>query len=65
MLRLRMFLIAAGYEDADDCDAMIASLMIILRIIAFPADRADHTGYDAGVTTTVPTIPSFSWCLQK
>ena len=22
MLRLRMFLIAAGYEDADDCDAL-------------------------------------------
>lgn len=36
MLRLRMFLIAAGYEDADDCDALRADPVFKLALGRLP-----------------------------
>jgi hypothetical protein len=40
MLRLRMFLIAAGYEDADDCDALRADPMFKLALGRLPESGA-------------------------
>ena len=34
MLRLRMFLIAAGYEDADDCDSLRADPVFKMAVSA-------------------------------
>ena len=36
MLRLRMFLIAAGYEDADDCDSLRADPVFKLAVGRLP-----------------------------
>jgi hypothetical protein len=36
MLRLRMFLIAAGYEDADDCDALRTDPVFKLAVGRLP-----------------------------
>jgi hypothetical protein len=36
MLRLRMFLIAAGYEDADDCDSLRADPVFKMAIGRLP-----------------------------
>jgi hypothetical protein len=36
MLRLRMFLIAAGYEDADDCDALCTDPVFKLAVGRLP-----------------------------
>src|SRR5467141_59971 len=36
MLRLRMFLIAAGYEDADDCDTLRRDPMFKLAVVRLP-----------------------------
>ena len=40
MLRLRMFLIAAGYEDADDCDSLRADPMFKLAVGRLPETGA-------------------------
>src|SRR5690606_15410445 len=37
MLRLRMLLIAAGYEDADDCDSLRADPMFKMAVGRLPA----------------------------
>ena len=37
MLRFRMFAIACGYEDADDCDALIESLTERLPGLVVPS----------------------------
>ena len=36
MLRLRMFLIAAGYEDADDCDSLRADPVFKMAVGRLP-----------------------------
>ena len=40
MLRLRMFLIAAGYEDADDCDALRADPVFKMAVGRLPETGA-------------------------
>src|SRR4029434_402230 len=40
MLRLRMFLIAAGYEDADDCDALRDDPAVKLAVGRLPETGA-------------------------
>ena len=40
MLRLRMFLIAAGYEDADDCDALRSDPVFKLAVGRLPETGA-------------------------
>ena len=40
MLRLRMFLIASGYEDADDCDSLRADPMFKLAVGRLPKTGA-------------------------
>jgi hypothetical protein len=48
MLRLRMFLIAAGYEDADDCDSLRTDPIFKLAVGRLLGERgcavlpADH-----------------------
>jgi hypothetical protein len=39
MLRLRMFLIAAGYEDADDCDTLRADPVFKMAVGRLPRVR--------------------------
>jgi len=41
MLRLRMFPIAAGYEDADDCDSLRADLTFKMAVGRLPESGAD------------------------
>jgi hypothetical protein len=41
MLRLRMFLIAAGYEDADDCDALRSDPVFKLAVGRLPETAPD------------------------
>jgi hypothetical protein len=41
MLRLRMFLIAAGYEDADDCDALRGDPVFKLAVGRLPETAPD------------------------
>ena len=43
MLRFRMFAIARGYEDADDCDALRADPLFKLAIGRAPRDRGPVT----------------------
>src|SRR6266849_490361 len=49
MLRLRMFAIAAGYEDADDCDALRHDPMFKMAL---------STGIPAGLIATRVPSPS-------
>lgn len=39
MLRLRMFLIAAGYEDADDCDTLRADPVFKMAVRRLARER--------------------------
>jgi Transposase DDE domain group 1 len=41
MLRLRMFAIAAGYEDADDCDSLRVRPKTLSWIAEFPEHETD------------------------
>jgi hypothetical protein len=58
MIRFRVFAIAAGYEDADDCDALRAD-----PIFKLAADRGPETGEPLCSQPTMSRLENaVSWC---
>ena len=52
MLRFRMFAIAYGYEDADDCDDLRGDLLFKLAV-----GRAPESGRDLSSQPTMSRLP--------